>query len=144
VAVQNAAPREHMGTATASVQFFRSIGSTMGVAIFGSVLLTMYKREFANSIPHGTPDVALKAFSNPLMLPLIRPQLEAGFGKFPGGLQLLARLFENVKASLVHGIHTIFVVGAAIMTAAILVNFMLRELPLRGHASTAVAEPPGV
>ncbi len=41
VAVQNAAPREHMGTATASTQFFRSIGSTVGVAAFGSVLLTM-------------------------------------------------------------------------------------------------------
>ena len=144
VAVQNAAPREHMGTATASVQFFRSIGSTMGVAIFGSVLLTMYKREFANTIPRGTPDIALKPFSNPLMLPLIRPQLEEGFGRFPGGLQLLARLFENVKTSLVHGIHTIFVVGAAIMMAAILVNFMLREVPLRGHASTVSAEPPGV
>ena len=144
VAVQNAAPREHMGTATASVQFFRSIGSTMGVAIFGSVLLTMYKREFANGVPHATPGIALKAFSNPLMLPLIRPQLEAGFGRYPGGLELLARLFENVKTSLVHGIHTIFVVGAAIMTGAILVNLALREVPLRGHASTAVAEPPGV
>ena len=144
VAVQNAAPREHMGTATASVQFFRSIGSTMGVAIFGSVLLTMYKREFANAIPRGTPDIALKPFSNPLMLPLIRPQLEEGFGRFPGGLQLLARLFENVKTSLVHGIHTIFVVGAAIMMGAILVNFLLREVPLRGHASTVPAEPPGV
>ncbi|HML18654.1 MAG TPA: MDR family MFS transporter [Bryobacteraceae bacterium] len=139
VAVQNAAPRAHMGTATASVQFFRSIGSTMGVAIFGTVLLTMYKREFASGVPRGTPAIALKAFSNPLMLPLIRPQLEAGFGRYPGGLQLLERLFANVKTSLVHGIHTIFVVGAAIMTCAILVNFALRELPLRGHASTVEA-----
>ena len=43
LAVQNSAPREHMGAATASTQFFRSIGSTMGVSIcFGSVLLTHF------------------------------------------------------------------------------------------------------
>ena len=36
VAVQNAAPREHMGAATASTVFFRSIGSTVGVAVFGT------------------------------------------------------------------------------------------------------------
>src|SRR5262249_52009759 len=39
-AVQNAAPRKHLGAATASSTFFRSIGSTVGVAIFGSLLLT--------------------------------------------------------------------------------------------------------
>jgi len=38
VAVQNVAPRHQMGAATASTMFCRSIGSTLGVAIFGSVL----------------------------------------------------------------------------------------------------------
>src|SRR5216684_446710 len=39
--VQNVAPQAQMGAATASTQFFRSIGATVGVAVFGSVLLTM-------------------------------------------------------------------------------------------------------
>ncbi len=134
VAVQNAAPRQHMGTATASSQFFRSIGSTVGVAVFGSVLLTMYKHDFDASVPPGTPAIALKPFGNPLMLPLIRPQLEAAFGRYYGGLELLHRLFDNVKTSLVHGIHLIFVVGAAITCAGVLLNFAIREIPLRGHA----------
>src|SRR5262249_7170307 len=34
LAVQNVAPREHMGAATSSTIFFRSIGSTVGVAAF--------------------------------------------------------------------------------------------------------------
>ena len=134
VAVQNAAPRQHMGTATASSQFFRSIGSTVGVAVFGSVLLTMYKHDFDAAVPRGTPAIALKPFGNPLMLPLIRPQLEAAFGRYHGGLELLHRLFDNVKTSLVHGIHLIFVVGAAITCAGVLLNFAIREIPLRGHA----------
>ncbi len=139
VAVQNAAPRQHMGTATASSQFFRSIGSTVGVAVFGSVLLTMYKRDFAAGVPAGTPEIALKPFGNPMMLPLIRPQLEAGFGRYPGGLQLLHRLFEDVKTSLAHGIHSIFVVGAILMCAGVILNFAIREIPLRGHARAEAA-----
>src|SRR5205823_11830022 len=50
VAVQNAAPYKHMGIATASSTFFRSIGSTVGVAIFGSLLLTHYHHDFANMV----------------------------------------------------------------------------------------------
>lgn len=132
LAVQNAAPREHMGAATASTQFFRSIGSTMGVAIFGSVLLTIYKHDFANGIPRGTPAIALTPFSNPLMLAQIRPQLDAGFGKYPGGLELLKVLLANVRVALVHGIHEIFLVGSIIMCAAVVLNTFLREVPLRG------------
>jgi EmrB/QacA subfamily drug resistance transporter len=131
LAVQNAAPREHMGAATASSQFFRSIGSTMGVSIFGSVLLTIYKHDFAGGIPSGTPEIALKPFSNPLMLQQILPQLEAGFGKYPGGLQLLKVLLANVRTALVHGIHEIFFVGAIIMCGAVALNAFLREVPLR-------------
>jgi EmrB/QacA subfamily drug resistance transporter len=139
VAVQNTAPRQHMGTATASTQFFRAIGSTVGVAAFGSVLLTLYKHEFDAGVPAGTPAAALKPFSNPLLLPMIRPQLEEGFGKYPGGLRLLAKLFENVKFSLAHGIHQIFIAGAVIMCIAIVWNLTLKEIPLRGHAKEAPA-----
>jgi MFS family permease len=137
VAVQNAAPRKHMGTATASTQFFRSIGSTVGVAAFGSVLLTLFKRDFAAAVPPGTTAIALRPFNNPLMLPLIRPQLESAFGRYPGGTALLHTLLDNVKFSLVHGIQVIFFVGAIIMSAAVLLNFALREIPLRGRAETA-------
>ncbi len=133
LAVQNAAPREHMGAATASTQFFRSIGSTMGVSIFGSVLLTIYKHDFANGVPQGTPAIALRPFNNPLMLGQIRPQLEAGFGHYPGGLELLKLLLGNVRVALIHGIHAIFVVGAIIMCGAVVLNAFLREVQLKSR-----------
>jgi EmrB/QacA subfamily drug resistance transporter len=138
LAVQNSAPREHLGAATASTQFFRSIGSTMGVSIFGSVLLTIYKHDFNGAIPNGTPAIALRHFNNPLMLQQIRPQLEAGFGRYPGGEQLLKALLANVRTSLVHGIHAIFLVGAIIMCAAVVLNAFLREVRLKSKMS---AEP---
>ena len=133
LAVQNSAPREHMGAATASTQFFRSIGSTMGVSIFGSVLLTIYKHDFANGVPTGTPSIALRPFNNPLMLAQIRPQLEAGFGHYPGGLALLKLLMGNVRLALIHGIHAIFVVGAIIMCGAVVLNTFLREVKLKSR-----------
>ncbi len=55
VAVQNVAPRAQMGAATASTIFFRAIGSTVGVALFGSVLLTNYHAEFGAPVAAGRP-----------------------------------------------------------------------------------------
>ncbi len=140
LAVQNSAPREHMGAATASTTFFRSIGSTVGVAVFGSVLLTIYKHDFASGVPPGIPPIALKPFSNPLMLAQIHPQLEAAFAQYPGGINLLNTLFASVRMSLIHGLQVIFFVSAVIMTAAVVLNASLREVPLRGR-TTGLKQP---
>src|SRR5437870_5379377 len=77
VAVQNAAPQRHMGAATASSTFFRSVGSTVGVAIFGSLLLTNYHHNFSKTgLPPNMPPQAVMAFENPVLLPQLRPELE--------------------------------------------------------------------
>ena len=142
VAVQNSAPREHMGAATASTAFFRSIGSTVGVAIFGSILLTKFHSDFDAGVPAGTPKAALVAFSNPLMLGAMRPQLEAGFGKYPGGLQLLHLLLGNVRTALIHGLNRIFISSAVIMTLAIVLHLFLKDVRLKGRTPDVVDQPP--
>src|SRR5680860_1401111 len=38
LAIQNSVSPEHLGTATSASQFFRSIGGTVGVTVFGAVL----------------------------------------------------------------------------------------------------------
>src|SRR5580693_5163350 len=133
VAVQNVAPRKYMGAATASTAFFRSIGSTLGVAIFGSVLLTGYHRDLMAGIPSDTPASALKLFSNPLLLAQMRPQLLAAFGNSPGGLGVLQMLLANVRIALLHGLQHIFFASAVIMSLAILLHVALRNVPLRRH-----------
>ena len=137
LAVQNVAPRRQMGAATSSTIFFRSIGSTVGVAAFGSIMLTRYHNDFARTMPAHVPAVALPYFSNPLLLVQVRPQMEAAFGRVPGGAALLQTLFDNVRASLANGLHLIFVCSAVIMMLSVLVHLMLRSEPLR----TRVAEP---
>jgi EmrB/QacA subfamily drug resistance transporter len=138
LAVQNVAPRERMGAATSSTIFFRSIGSTVGVAAFGSMMLIRYHREFTNAIPASMPRAALPYFDNPLLLVQARPQLERMFGAAPGGPQLLQMLLMSVKASLLHGLQSIFFWSAVIMSASILLHVILKREPLRAR----VVEPP--
>jgi len=140
VAVQNVAPRKHMGAATASSTFFRSIGSTVGVAIYGSLLLTNYHHVFDRALPTGTPQEALSAFSNPLLLPHMRPQLEAIFSRYENGPHLLQALYGNVRTALLGGIQLIFLTSAILMICMIALNALLKDVPLR-HGPAPSSEP---
>jgi EmrB/QacA subfamily drug resistance transporter len=142
VAVQNVAPRHQMGAATASTTFFRAIGSTVGVAVFGSILLQNYHRDFGRAVPAGTPPEQLGFFSNPLMLAQVRPQMEAVFARQADGLATMERLMAAVRLGLVHGLHQIFLTSAVMMFAALVLNIFLKSVPLRAHHEMPKAEPP--
>jgi EmrB/QacA subfamily drug resistance transporter len=131
IAVQNVAPRHQMGTATSSTIFFRSIGSTVGVAVFGSIMLTRYHLDFARAVPEQVPAELMTYFSNPLLLVHMRPQIEASFGQTPGGHAIFDAVFAAVKTALSHGLERIFWWSAALMTAAVPVHLALRAEPLR-------------
>jgi len=130
-AVQNAAPRKHLGAATASSTFFRSIGSTVGVAIFGSLLLTNYHHDFSGAIPDGMPQEVTAAFSNPLLLPQMQPQLALIFGGYPGGPGLLQNLYARVRTALLGGINLIFLTSTVLMACMFILNLALKDVPLR-------------
>jgi hypothetical protein len=142
VAVQNAAPHKHMGIATASSTFFRSVGSTVGVAVFGSLLLTHYHHDLLNAVPRDIPQEALSAISNPLLLPQMRPQLEATFSRLNNGPHMLETLYASVPLSLLGGIQWIFRISAVLMVALFLLNLTMKDVPLR-HGPVSSSEPPG-
>ncbi|MBZ5610052.1 MAG: MFS transporter [Acidobacteriia bacterium] len=137
LAVQNVAPPAHMGSATASSQFFRSIGGTVGVATYGSILLRNYHANFARNVPAGTPPRVLALLNNPLQLR--QASLGKASGMQPADLLLIRHLLGNVREALLAGLHHIFVIGSVLMVVAVAVNLFLREVPLRKkhHASVA-------
>jgi len=137
IAVQNVAPRKQMGAATSSTIFFRSIGSTVGVAAFGSMMLTRYHHEFAASMPPHVPAGLLGYFGNPLLLMQMRPQIEASVAQTPGGHELLQTAFAAVRTSLEHGLELIFFWSAVIMAIAVILHLMLRSEPLRTQMAEA-------
>src|SRR6185369_13558905 len=140
VAVQNAAPHKHMGIATASSTFFRSIGSTVGVAAFGSILLTKYRHDILGTLPANLPNQAAAAFSNPLLLPQLRPQLEAAFSHYDHGPDVLAGLYANVSKALLGGIQWIFLISAILMGALFILNALIKSVPLR-HGPVVTTTP---
>ncbi|MFB9991168.1 MDR family MFS transporter [Deinococcus oregonensis] len=52
LAVQNAVPMNQIGVATSSSQFFRQIGTTIGAAIFGTLLLNNLQTELPKYLPN--------------------------------------------------------------------------------------------
>lgn len=129
--VQNAAPREYMGSATASSQFFRSIGSTIGVAIFGTVLLTTYHQGLDAALPPGTPAAVAHLFENPLELARAQTQVAAQIAATPDGERLMPALLAATRDSLDAGMHRIFAMAAGVIGITLLLTLFLPELPLR-------------
>ena len=136
LAVQNVAPSERMGAATSSTIFFRSIGSTVGVAAFGSIMLTRYHDEFLRLAPAGVPSEAMTYLTNPILLVQSRPQLAAIFMKTPGGLAMVQPVIASVKGALLHGLQEVFLFGAILMAAAIVPHLFLKREPLRARVAT--------
>ncbi len=139
VAVQNVAPRPQLGAATAATIFFRSIGSTVGVAVFGSVMLMNYHHDLAERIPASAPSNTLGLLSNPMLLSQMRPQLEAAF-RDHGGQPVLQALLASVAPALARGLHLIFVASAVLMVASVFLHAGIKNLRLRGAAPAVEPE----
>jgi EmrB/QacA subfamily drug resistance transporter len=154
--VQNAFPMARVGVVTAALQFFRSIGGTVGVAVLGSVVNTMfhdrYPISFAvqyNSLKESLPapiqanmppaDVFLSNLSNvnPQLLTSAEglAQLKAQLiaAGVPGNFvdQLINVIVEAMRAPLYAGIQTAFLIGAVLFGVGIITTWFLKEIPLR-------------
>jgi MFS family permease len=53
-AAQNSVPRRHMGTATSTMTFFRSMGGAIGTAVYGAVLTSRLKVHLQDVVPQAS------------------------------------------------------------------------------------------
>src|SRR5207248_10936714 len=151
IIVQNVFPRERLGEVTASLQFFRSIGGTIAVAIFGTVMSGRFQSALAANMPPGIaqalPPERLEALGNPqvLLSPEATASVRQGFAALGApGLVLFDQFMAAVRLSLTDAITELFAVGAAFMVVGLAVTFLLEEVPLLRAvpAGEAVADPP--
>jgi EmrB/QacA subfamily drug resistance transporter len=133
VIVQNQYPSHRLGEVTAGLQFFRSIGSTIGLAVFGTII----NNRFAAQMPHLLP-AQLKGMASKLDNPqvLVSPdaatQLRATFGHFGAQADSLFAAFMNaVRHSLDSAIAGVFVWSTVVGLVGLVAVFFLREVPLR-------------
>ncbi|GAA5435142.1 MDR family MFS transporter [Deinococcus aquaticus] len=141
LAVQNAAPREQLGSATGGNQFFRQIGGTLAVSLFGALVNTHLNSHLAASLPaqaRDLPTPVQDAIANPNLLtsPQATAQLGAGLSKLGDG-NLLQPILDALRGVMAGAIDQVFLVSAVLVGLAFLATLILPERPLTGRAGLA-------
>ena len=153
IIVQNALPYQFLGVATASTQFFRSIGGTIGVAIFGSLLGTRFTYWLDQQLPDATraalPAQLLSILEDPQVLVqgTSAEAIQTLLAADPRLQPLIQEVFQALRASLALTLGDIFRIGFVLTAVACVLTFFLPEIPLRKAATGPVggsrAEPGG-
>jgi len=132
VAVQSAFPHKQVGVVTSSVQFFRSIGGTFGIALMGTLLNTRFYSEAIRSIPAELikliPPDKLSILNSPQALFKSGITGNHLIEQTPG---YISKLIPHLKGALTVSLHTIFMIGFIISVLALVFTFFLKEIPLR-------------
>jgi EmrB/QacA subfamily drug resistance transporter len=120
IAVQNSASYDDLGAATSGATFFRTIGGSFGVSIFGAVFANRLASELA-SVLHG---VKLPAGFNPTANP-------AALKTLPADLRTL------VIHAYTLALQPVFLIAVPVALVAFALSWFLREVPLRAAAAGA-------
>jgi EmrB/QacA subfamily drug resistance transporter len=126
--VQNAVPRSMMGVATASTQFFRTIGATIGVTVMGAMLTTNLQDELATRL-------------SPAQLDELGGAASPGALVSGGAAGLSASAASALRDALGAAIQPVFELGVPLMLAALAATFFVERRELRRTVRDEPAEP---
>ena len=155
LAVQSTVPVEVLGVATSSTQFVRSLGSTVGTAVVGSLVTRGYAEDLAANAPSQAPERLVSALDNPqaLVSDEARDALSRAASAFPGGEGVVDGVVNVAREALSGSIHDGFVfilaaTGISIFAALAMRNVRLVPQPdtnapqtTKPAADTAVSPP---
>jgi EmrB/QacA subfamily drug resistance transporter len=102
--VQNAFPHKLLGIATSSVQLFRSVGATIGVAVMGSILNNRLAHHLG-AVPHFS--VSQLQNTSAQTIPF------------------------SIKNALSSSIGDVFLIGGIVVSLAFFTSWFIKEIPLR-------------
>jgi EmrB/QacA subfamily drug resistance transporter len=124
--VQNDARPQDIGVATSTATFFRSVGGSFGVAIFGTIFATRLGDQLAR-FPHS-----------------VTARLGSGVHLSPEqAKQLPPAIHADFLDAFAHALHGVFLFGMALAVVPFLLSWLLKEVPLRttlGPAAEVGAE----
>jgi EmrB/QacA subfamily drug resistance transporter len=125
IATQNAVEVANLGIATATIQFFRSMGGSLAVAALGTLLANRLATELQahlGAAGAGRVDT---------------DRLLGGGASVPGGLS------AGVQAALADALHTVFLAAVPLGLLALLLAVALPERPLRTWSGRDAGAGPG-
>jgi|tagenome__1003787_1003787.scaffolds.fasta_scaffold20921519_1 EmrB/QacA subfamily drug resistance transporter len=121
--VQNDAKPENIGVATSTATFFRSMGGSFGVAIFGAIFAARLSDQLAG-FPHA-----------------VVARLGSGVQLSPAEADHLPpAIHADFLDAFAHSLHGVFLWGMAIAVIPFMLSWLLQEKPLR----TTLARRPAV
>ena len=142
-ATQSAVDAKFLGVVSSQIQFWRNIGSTVGVAVLGAVLSHELPRKIADATAAINLPPALRgslgsgsnpqALFDPAALAATRAQLP------PQAQPLFDQVLTAVRGALASSTHDIFLYAAVVALIACVFSLFLQEVPLRGRAEMVSA-----
>lgn len=115
LAVQNAVEKRHLGSVTALMQFFRSIGGTLGVALLGAVMTNVSR----DAVLSRFPDLPAERVPSPQVI--LAPEVAAS---------LPAQVIGVLREAMATALHSVYFYTFLAAAAALGLTLVLREVPL--------------
>lgn len=158
LAIQNEFEQKDLGAATSSNQLFRTLGSTIGTAVFGAMLTagivaninSIQNTDYIKSLSQNPQAAQIGSFddSNTLLtlnMPDVKAEItaraEKSFEALPEGpaVEAARQTFKDqqseyadkVTNAFSDSLHTIFLVASGLMVVTTILAFSLKERPLK-------------
>ncbi|MET9621568.1 MDR family MFS transporter [Streptomyces sp. NPDC006464] len=130
IAVQNTVEYADLGTATSGVTFFRTLGSSFGTAVFG----TIYTNALGPNLSQGIAEAAAIAGSGDAAAIAAAARSPAGVHGLP----------DEVAAPIVQAyadtLHTVFLWTVPVAAVGFVVALFLKQVPLRDSARASAPD----
>lgn len=148
LAVQSSVGRRHLGVATSSSQFFRQIGATLGVAVFGTLVATgihsNLERNLSGTVTSAVPAPLVSRLEDAdvVLSPNGRQALAAEFAALgPEGEGLFDEALAAVRLSVSDALTGVFSIGFAVAAATLALAFFLPDQRLATSWAEAAEAP---
>lgn len=141
--VQNAFPQKMLGVVSSSVQLFRGIGSTIGVAVMGTLLnhtlankiTQLSSNDFAKQMQSQHTEINANTLQQ-ILSSEGQAGITAKIAKLPeaaqaGATESFNEFVHAGQAAISAAITHVFFVGALVLIVACIAVFFLKEVPLR-------------
>ena len=146
LAVQSTVQKRLLGVATSSTQFIRSLGSTVGTAVIGSLVTSGYADYLNDNAPAVAPARLINALEDPnaLVSDQARNALDRIASAFPGGEQLVDQIVHAARVGLSNSIHDGFMFTLVAVSFAIVAAILMKNIRLGDQGAGQGAAPAAV
>lgn len=160
IVIQSAFERSKLGVVTASIQLFRSVGSTVGIAIMGSLMNNALAQRladvpsdpFVQSVSRINPDAAITGIDSNSLQSFLSPEGQERMLGMIAGIpqpqqsqlsQAYAGFIDTLKEALAGSIGQVFLLGVFTLALALAVALFLPVIDLRQVEHGPVPEEVG-